>query len=167
MTTSLTIHEHGTMFTVRINGTAMGSAITASISGPILYALVDGLLWWGINRKLDALVACAMGQPAPTQRDQALAFGSARAEGEEMVMHCFTSPFHEQDEERQLRITTYLTRHLPNLHPIADHGPHSPTARTELAELHELVQLLSQRIIHSGQAMHGIEGMTTTELQAA
>ena len=167
MTTRINIHEHADMLTVRINGTAMGTPISATLSGPILYALVDGLLWWCVNRKLDALVACAQRQPAPADRNAAIFFGQALKDGEEMVMHCFTTPFHEHNEERQLRIMVYLTKHLPALEPLASHGPHASVARAELAELMELCTLLRDRIEHNGEAMRGLDGITTTELLAA
>lgn len=166
MSTRLHITEHGTMFTVRITSTAMGQEVSATISGPILYALVDGLLWWCINRKLDALVACAQRQPAPAHRDAAIAFGHSLQQGEEMVMQCFTTPFHEHTEERQQRIMHYLQRYLPDLHPIASHGPHSTMATAELAQLTELATVLKHRIAHPYEAMHGIEGMVQVE-QAA
>lgn len=168
MNTRIHIHHHGGMITVRLHSTAMASPISATLSGPYLYALVDGLLWWCINRKLDSLVACAMGQPAPANRDEALRFGNSLANGEELVMQCFTTPFHEHDEQRQERILAYLHKHLPSLNAMAQHGPHRATSMAELAELMELCTLLQQRIQHSGEAMHGIGGMiTTTELQAA
>lgn len=167
MTTRIHITEHAQMLTVRINGTAMGTSISATLSGPILYALVDGLLWWCVNRKLDALVACAQRQPAPADRNAAIFFGQALKDGEEMVMHCFTTPFHEHNQMRQLRIMEYLTKHLPGLEPLASHGPHATVARAELAELMELCTLLRERIAHQGDAKLGLEGIITTELLAA
>lgn len=159
MNTRLHITEHGTVFTVRIVGTAMGQQISATLSGPVLYALVDGLLWWQVNQMMDKLVACAQRQPAPTERDAALAFGHSLHEGEELVMHCFRTPYYEHDEERNMRILNYLNRHLPALQPIAQHGPHAAMATADLAELMELCTLLKDRMQHVTVAMHGLDGL--------
>lgn len=161
MNTRLHIHYHGSTITVRISSTAMGSTISASLSGPILYALVDGLLWWCINAKLTALVGTAQGQPAPTDRDASIFFAQGLVAGEELVMQCFTTPFYEHHEERQARIVDYITRKLPGLQPIADHGPHSTIARAELAELQQLCTMLHQRIQDPANAMLALEEMLT------
>lgn len=166
MNTRIHIHEHGAMLTVRLNSTGMGSAISASLSGPLLYALVDGLLWWCINRKLDALVACAQGQPAPTNRNDALEFGAAMLTGEDLVMRCFTTPFHEHAEDRQERIVGYIRKELPKLRALT-YGPHHATASTELAELMELCTILQQRIASPGDAMLGLDTMVAPRTAAA
>lgn len=168
MNTTFTIHEHGDQFTVKVRSSAMGSPLAASLAGPLKYALIDGLLWWTINRKLDQLVAVAMGQPRIEDRNQALSFGNALSTGEDLVMRIYTTPFHEHAEERQKRILAYLSKELPGLEPITRHGAHAPMANAELAELIELCTLLKDRIDHSAEALHGMEGMLQiTTAQAA
>lgn len=166
MNTRIHIHEHGSMLTVRITSMAMASPISATLSGPLLYALVDGLLWWCINRKLDALVACAQGQRAPADRNDALEFGAAMVTGEDLVMRCFTTPFHEHGEERQERIVAYIGRELPKLRALT-YGPHHATATAELAELMELCTILQQRIANPMDAMLGLESMVEPRTAAA
>jgi hypothetical protein len=167
MNTRITITEHGPMYTVDIHSTTMGSPISATMSDSYLYAVIDGMLWWAINRKLDSVVAVCMDQPAPTERDAHLQFGHAVASGKELVMHVFTTPWHEHQEERQARIVRYIRHEVPKLQPMVSHGPHAPMAKAELAEIIELCTLLEDRIAHSGEAMHGLQGMVTINKAAA
>jgi hypothetical protein len=167
MNTSFTIHEHGDQFTVKVNSTAMGSPVHAALSGTAKYALIDGLLWFTINRKLDQLVATAMGQPRIEDRNQALSFGNALNIGEDLVMRTFRAPFYDTTEAKQQRIMHYLAKELPALEPLTRHGAHAPMAKAELAKLLELCTILAERIAHPADAMHGMQGLITTITAAA
>lgn len=168
MNTSFTIHEHGNQFTVKVRSSAMGSPLAASLSGMTKHVLIDALLWWTMNRKLDQLVAVSMGQPRIEDRNQALSYGNALSTGEDLVMRIYTTPFNENAEERNKRILHYMAQELPALEPLTRHGAHAPMAKAELAELLELCTLLKDRLAHDAEALHGMHGMlsTTTALAA-
>ena len=170
MNTKITISESqhtqgAAIYTVSITSSAMGESITATLSGAYLYALIDGLLWWTINRKLERLVATSM-STVPSA-EHAAEFGQALGAGEELVHHVFTTPFHEANEHRQERIVTAILRRLPALAGITRQGPHAAMAKADLAELTELATLLRERIDHVAEALHGLEGMYTMEKLAA
>jgi Asp-tRNA(Asn)/Glu-tRNA(Gln) amidotransferase B subunit len=166
MNTHITITEHGPMYTVDIHSTAMGSAITATLSGPAIYSMVDGLLWWTINSKLSSLVATAMDE-TPTERAQRMQYGASLEDGRMLVHHVYTTPFYQSTEEQQARIVETIGKHLPELAPLTRYGTHAELAKAELAELMELCTLLQDRILHSAIAMHGIQAITTTTKAAA
>lgn len=161
MNTSFTIHEHGDQFTVKVNSTAMGSPVHAALNGRFKYALIDALLWFTINSKLDQLVATAMGQQRIEDRNQALSFGNALNIGEDLVMRTFRTPFYDTTEAKQERIMHYLAKELPALEPLTRQGAHAPMAKAELAELLELCTILANRIAHPADAMHGMQGLIT------
>jgi len=157
MSTTITLHEQGHTFTAKLNATAMGAPIMASLAGTTKYALIDGLLWWAINRKLEAMVATSMGNPAAADHDEATRQGRAQAHGEQLVHRVFTTPFHSHSDERQAAIVAYINKELPALQPLTVGNPHAATAKAELAELMELCTILHDRINHPAEALRGMD----------
>lgn len=156
----ITEHIEGHGYTVCIEASAMGTTVKAQLSGMLRYALIDGLLWWVLCRKLDAFVASCL--PLPIHAS--MVHASALHEGERLVAYVHTTPFHESDEERATRTLRTLHHHLPQLEPLAKA---SELHQREHQELVALANLLHERLLHPGEANHGLEGILTNAAKAA
>lgn len=147
-TEHITPSEHVTI-TVRID--LFGAEHSATLSGRFRYAVLDGLLWWTLNRYMGAFVAHCMPMVHHADMEQA----SALHDGEALVHYVYTAPFAEADDARALRIMAFIGRHLPTLAVLA--------TTPELVALHDrmllLAETLKDRLDHPGEALHGVEGI--------
>lgn len=156
----ITEHIEGHGYTICIEASAMGTTVKAQLSGMLRYALIDGLLWWVLCRKLDAFVASCL--PLPIHAS--MVHAGALHEGERLVAYVHTTPWHESDGERATRIMRTLHHHLPELAPLAQT---SAMHQTEHKELLALANLLHERLLHPGEASHGLQHILTNAAKAA
>lgn len=144
----------GEQITATIHFAIVGRPMNGQLSGPIAYALYDGLLWWAFNRKLEGFLAAVV---PPVQDIGGLQSVGYRIDlGERLHRYVFTSNFHNADGEALQRIFNTIERNLPQLAPLTIARP---DLATEHAELGELFALIRDRIAHQGVAGHGLADM--------
>lgn len=159
----LNIHTAGEQFTVTITGTGLGKEHTASLSGLIRWPLIDGLLWWLLDRKLDTLVAYCL--PLPIHASMPHAQALSVAEGLTTYVH--TAPYYRQDVPGALKTLRTIRNKLPELKPLAEVGQE---VTIELQRINDLLTILMERTVNEseGRALHAVEHFTTfTQTQAA
>jgi hypothetical protein len=145
--------------TIHLEATRMGGQLikaTLSDQPDRTQAVVDGLLWWALDRKLDAFVAYHVGQETPATED--LIFLGVR-----LLHYVQTTTYHEAEGEQAMRIGNTITTHLPELHGLIEAGDTS--AEAEHAELMALAQLIQGRIQRPGMPEHGIQAIMVDEQQ--
>lgn len=151
----------GRMHTITIADIALDGKVTATLSGieQHRYALIDGLLWYSIGRKLEGLWNAfqTVGRTPKTQRAHEVANG--------LLIYVHTVPFHESTEERQQRIATNINTYLPDLVTLAEQV-RDQRVQDEVADVRRLATLLRDRIAHPHDAGHGLQGILTTKLAA-
>lgn len=157
---TITEHTHGAMLTLSMEFGTMKGRLSATLSGHTRCAIIDGLLWWALNRKLDALVAACMPLPIHASMEHA----QALHEGERLVHYVHYTPWHMEEEKRQLKVCTTVDTHIPELAPLAALGPDH---QREYQELKALATLLRSRIQHPGEAYHGLEGIIVSPSKQA
>ena len=149
----------GKMHTMHLTDNSLTGPISATLSGieQHRYALIDGLIWYAIGRKLEALWSKFQSVKAThaNQHSHDVAQG--------LLIYVHTVPFHESTEERQLRIAHTIGKHVPELATLAEEV-RDPEAQAEVRRLRRLVESLRSRIEHPGDAGHGLEGIITHEL---
>lgn len=146
----ITEHTHGDMLTLSIDFGSMNGRMNATLSGHARYAIIDGLLWWAMNRKVDALVAACM--PLPIHASMEYAY--ALQVGESLVSELTLSRFECSSDEQALEGMAYIKGRLDHLAPLAELGPDH---QREYRELVALTTLLRERIQHPGAAYHGLD----------
>lgn len=157
---TITETSTGDMLTMRIDIATLSGPANASLHGRMRYAIIDGLLWWALGRKLDALVAAAMRLPIHHNEEQAQALHV----GEALVAYVTTTPWEESDDDRAARIYRTMRQRLPELAPLCALG--QDHAR-EHSEATALVELLQARLAHPGDAGHGLDGILQPPVQKA
>lgn len=152
----------GKMHTMHLTDTSINGTISATLSGieQHRYALIDGLIWYAIGRKLEALWE----KFQTVERTIATKHGHEVASA--LVQYVHTVPFHELPEERQKRIAHTITKHVPELATLAKRV-RDPNTESEVASVMRLAELLASRIEHPHDAGHGLEGIITHELHHA
>lgn len=150
----------GNMLALSIDFTTLSGRMTATLSGHTRAAIIDGLLWWALNRKLDAFVAACMHLPihASMQHAQAL------HRGESLVHYVHFTPWHKAEEKRASSICGKVEEHLPELAPLASL---SPAHQREHDQLITLATLLRKRLAHPADPYHGLEGILVEPAQQA
>lgn len=150
----------GDMLTLSIDFTTLSGRMTATLSGPSRCSIIDGLLWWALNRKLDAFVASCMHLPihASMQHAQAL------HRGEALVHFVHFTPWHKAEEKRASSICRKVEQHIPDLAPLASL---SPAHQREHDQLITLATLLRKRMAHPADPYHGLEGILVEPVQQA
>lgn len=149
---------------VAVHAECLGMPIHSTISGHVLSALVDGSLWYTINRMLERFVASAVPPAVLTAETRSLC--TAIDLGEGMVHYVFTQPFHMADDERAHRIMRTINNNLPALEPLINAGSNPEERRAAWVELRKLASILQARIGESG-ALHGLEGISTINQASA
>lgn len=152
----------GGMLTVQLTDAMLDGNVSAALSGivPHRYALIDGLLWYSLNRRLEALWrAVQVVEPTiATKRGHDVANG--------LYIYVTTVPFHDVPEEKQARILHHIGNYLPELDTLATRTG-DKRVPVELAALKELATLLQTRIAYPNDAGHGLEGILTSYKAAA
>jgi hypothetical protein len=139
MNLTINISESADTISAQIKGTTSGEPYTASLSGPVKMDLVDGLLWYALNRKIDWFVATAI--TPPDQPDSHASFTGYR-----LALYVTTTPLYMGTSEMQARIMRTIANTLPELEPLIQAGPDPDKRRTEFESINALTQLLRNRI---------------------
>jgi hypothetical protein len=152
----------GRMHTMHLTDTVLGHTISATLSGiePHRYALIDGLLWWCIGRRLELLWESFRS----VQPD--LATKHSHEVASALVRYVHTVPFHEVPEDRQRRIMDMIGKHVPELATLAKRVRNAQ-AETEVAIVRQLAETLKARIENPNDAGHGLEDVLTYQQIAA
>lgn len=137
------------MVHVTVRASAMGQPITASTSAYLRYAAIDGLLWWVLQIKLDALRNEAA--QLPIHADMELAKALSTADG--LLMYAHTVRYHSADGDDLQRIVRTLHAYLPLVQPLQRLGGAFPA---ELDEVKRLVAIITERASNEGICMRGV-----------
>lgn len=148
--------------TIRVEATSLLGPISATLIAPAPHTgpVVDGLLWWALDRKLDAFLAHHVGTDDPISENVLF-------KGVQLLHYVQTVPYHESTRQRAQRIGNTILKDLPELATLVSTVPDPDgRAQAEHAELVELAHLIRDRVNHEGDALHGLDGMIVDEPNA-
>lgn len=141
----------GEGITITVRATRLGEPITASLSGHerFQYALIDGLLWWTLCRKLEAFTLGMANVPGLGAFQELEENGTPAR----LLRYVFTTQFHAQGQEESTRTMRTILKHLPELEELAMGNAERESEHRQMVRLAEILQA---RIARPGDAEHAV-----------
>ncbi len=140
----------GETITMHLELDIFGQYYAAELDGRTRYAIIDGLLWWAIKRMHESFTMEVQRHGFTFMHD-----GEPVTTCDALLHYLFHLDFANTSPEQAIRAMHTVRRSLATITPLAITAP----MKDLLQQLQSTARILSDRLEHAGEALHGVEGV--------